>query len=344
MSRTLKILILLLIPAFVHAASVFDSISDEVKKVFDSVAPAVVKVRSEDSVQPLAGTGFFIDNKGTILTSAAIIGEDYKVSVEYQGRKMEALVLSKDPRSGIALLRIEANGTPFLEIGDSDTLHVASQVIGIAYPYNLPASPAIGMVSGFDVQYLNRFFATTHLRANMSISPGQIGGPILNSQGKVVGMLVMAIDEGKSCYAIPSNAASKIISDMIQYGEARHGWVGVGVIQDEPKGAGTPAIVKVSNLFEGTPAAKSGIEPGDEVIKIGTRDIKKPSDILDAAFFSKIGEKISVLVKRDGKKKTFEFTVQERPVQSKPVQSIEPIPTMTLPNRDEKPIQVKATR
>ncbi|MFZ5806645.1 MAG: S1C family serine protease [Verrucomicrobiota bacterium] len=316
----------------------FDAVSEEVNKVFQATAPSVVKVRSVNAVEPLAGTGFFIDAKGTILTSSAIIGEDYKVVVEYQGKKVDALVLSRDPRSGVALLRIEAESTPFLGLGNSDELKVASQIVSVAHPYNLPASPSLGMVTGFDVQYLDRFFATTHIRANLNVSPGQIGGPLLNAQGKVVGMLIMAIDDGKFCYALPSNAAGKVIKDMSEYGMARHGWVGVGVVQDT---SGKGNIVKVSTLFDGTPAKNSGIESGDRVLKIGNREIHQPSDILDAAFFSKIGEKLPVLVERNGKTKVYHIEVRERPAQSKPVQPI-PATPVDIPSKRDEPIRIKA--
>lgn len=321
------------------APGAFDSVSEEVNKVFQMASPAVVKVRSMDSVEPLAGTGFFIDSKGTILTSSAIIGEDYKVVVEYRGKKQDALVLSRDSRSGVALLRIEAKDTPYLKFGNSDELKVASQIVSVAHPYNLPASPSLGMIAGFDVQYLDRFFATTHMRANLSVSPGQIGGPVLNEKGEVVGMLIMAIDDGKFCYALPSNAADKIVSDMLDYGMARHGWVGVGVVQETSENS-KGGIVKVSNLFDKTPAKKSGIQKGDHVLKIGDHPINQPSDILDAAFFSKIGEKLPVLIKRGGKQKSFLIEVRERPAQSKAVQPIPSAP-LNLPSEQNEPIQIK---
>ncbi|MFH1066988.1 MAG: S1C family serine protease [bacterium] len=326
-------------PLVLYGESALDAVTAEVGKVFEKTAPAVVKIRSIDKLEPLAGTGFFIDSKGTILTSVSIIRDAYKAWVEYQKREIPALVVSRDFRSGVALLRIEAKNTPFLSLGNSDELKTASSIISVAYPYNLPAAPAFGIVSGFDVQYLNRFFATTHIRANIAVSPGQIGGPLLNSQGKVVGLMVMAIDEGKGCYALPSNSASKIIADIAKYGEAQHGWVGVGVMQEEAK-AKQGGIVRVSQLFEGAPAVGSGITTGDRVLKIGQREISQPSDVLDAAFFSKVGEKVAVLVERDGKKVAFDMQVKKRPDQSRPVEATaRPI---FMPKNDEV-VRVKGT-
>jgi S1-C subfamily serine protease len=305
----------------VSAGGVFDSISDEVNLIFQKASPAVVKVRTISRSKPLAGTGFFINDAGVILTSYAVIRDSEKAWIEYEDRKLTADVIGKDPRSGIALLKVDEKQTPFLSLGDSSQLKMASGLISVAFPYNLPVAPAFGFVTGFDVRYLNRFFATTHIRANVQVSPGQIGGPLLNTKGEVVGLMVLAVQEGKECYALPANSASRIINDILENGKAKHGWVGVGVIEG-PRTDGAHKPVIVSNLFRGTPAAQSGLQPGDEVKKIGEQPIHAPSDILDAAFFSTVGKPIPVEVIRDGKKMVFSLPIVERPEGSAAVNSL----------------------
>lgn len=300
------------------AVGVFDSISEEVNRIFEKSSPAIVKVRTVSGTRPRAGSGFFIDNQGTILTSYAVVLDARKAWVEYQNRKLTAEIIGKDRRSGVALLKVEEENTPFLELGDSTQLKMASGLVSVAYPYNLPLAPAFGFVTGFDVRYLNRFFATTHIRANVPISPGQIGGPLLNTEGKVVGLMVLAVQEGKECYALPVNSAKRIIEDIQQNGAARHGWVGVGVIEGKPTETGKRPVI-VSNLFRDTPAAESGIQPGDEVQKIGDHPVNEPSDILDAAFFSRVGSPVPVEVVRDGKKLVFDLPIVERPAGSSAV-------------------------
>lgn len=331
-----------ILPLPVKATSVIDGISEEVNRVFEQSSPAVVRIFSPSRLVPLSGTGFFIDNQGTVLTSISVIGDAFKAIVEYKGKKYDGVVLGLDPRSGIALLRITAGeATPFLTLGDSDKLRTASGLISVAYPYNLPVAPNFGNVAGFDVQYLNCFFATTHIRANLAVSPGQIGGPLLNSREEVVGLMVMAIEQGKGCYALPSRAAKKIIDDIAHYGEARHGWVGVGVVQDERENL-TAKPVKISQLFKDTPAESSGLQMGDHVLKIGDREIHKPADILDAAFFSKVGQKIPIDVLRNGVQKQFTIEVRERPSQSR---IVAPSKAFVPPSQVQanEPIQVKAT-
>jgi len=291
--------------------SFIDEMSSEISKIFEAAAPAVVRIQTSSEDHNLSGTGFFIDSDGTILTSALVVGNANLCTVQMGDQKYPALVLSVDTRSGVAVLKTKQTHTPFLKLANSDDVKIASGLVSVAYAYDRPVSPAFGTVAGFDVQFLNYYFATTHIRANLPVQPGQIGGPLLNSKGEVVGMTVVAFKDG--CYALPSNAARRIVDEVIKYGQARHAWVGIGV-KDSPA-----HVLCISNLYENTPAATSGIQIGDQVLKIGNRVIKSPSDILDAAFFARVGEKLPVEIVRNGKTLTFEFELTERPDNSRSV-------------------------
>jgi serine protease Do len=308
-------------------SGVFDRIASEVSGVYEQAAPSVVRIHASDGPEQLSGTGFFIDGQGTILTAYAVIGQSQGATVDVNGRNFPAKILGRDPRSGVAVLKIDAGKTPFLEFGEGLHLRPASAVVSVAFPYDLKAEPTFGLVAGFDVKYLTRFFATTHLRANLPIKPGQIGGPLLDSHGKVVGVLMLEIDEGKACYALPIEAAGKVAADIVKYGEPRHGWMGVGVMPDRSRpDRGAPVFV--DRLYKGTPAEKSGLKAGDEVISIGDKPVREPSDVLDAAFFSVVGEKIPVKVRRDGKEAIFTIIVSARPDSSR---MVEPAPLFPNP-------------
>ena len=325
-----------------QGSGVFDQIAAEVSGVYEQAVPTVVRLRATDGAEQLAGTGFFIDGQGTILTAYAVVGQADSVSVDVNGRTFTAKILGRDPRSGVAVLKIPATQTPHLAFGEGMRLRPASAVVSVAFPYDLKAEPTFGFVAGFDVKYLTRFFATTHLRANLPIKPGQIGGPLLDSQGKVVGVLMLEIDEGKACYALPIEAASKVAADIQKFGEPRHGWMGVGVMPDRSRPErGAPVFV--DRLYKGTPAEKSGLKMGDEVISIGGRPVHEPSDILDAAFFSEVGGKVPVRVKRDGKEQVFTITVSARPESSR---IVEPAPLFPNPSGGpaSQGVPVKANR
>jgi S1-C subfamily serine protease len=319
-------------------STVIDSLSGEVQQIFNKASSAVVKIRAANLDQTLAGTGFFIDNKGTLLTAYDVVLESTRASIDYNGQQVELKIIGRDIRSGIALLKADLQNTPFIPMGNSDNLKIASGLIGIGYAYNLPASPSFGIVTGFDFRYLNSFFATTHIRCNITVSPGQIGGPLLNSNGEAVAMMVFSIDNGRECYGIPIKSANRIITDLRQYGTAKHGWVGVGVIESDPDKPYAHAVY-VSHLYNNTPAANCGLEKGDQVISIGDRKIHNPQDILDAAFFAKVGSNTPIHIIRNDKELTFNLKIIERPALKRPTAT--PLPYQPPPQTHE-PIRVKA--
>lgn len=325
--------------------SVFESIGQEVDSVFEKSKAAVVKVRAtKDDDYVFVGSGFFVDDQGSILTAAAVVADARQINVEVNGENLEAKLVGQDNRSGIALLQVPVQSNSFLPVGNSAALKTASSVIAIGYPLNLPVAPSFGLVGGFDSRFLDRFFATTHIRANVPISAGQVGGPLLNTRGEVVGLIITAVDHGKSIYALPSLAFEKVLGDLRQYGSVRHGWVGVGVVESPEKNG--PHAVKISQLFQETPAAASGLQPGDTVVKIGDRQVHSPADVMDASFFSVVGKELPVTVSRNGKLMTFKFTVSERPTAMPMVAKMPQEPSRsTLPNPSEnQAIPVKSSQ
>jgi serine protease Do len=287
--------------------------SDDTAALFDKAKPAIVRVESGGDGLLSAGTGFIVDDQGTVLTAASIIGNNLTARVTVNGLQLDARILGNDPRSGLAMLRVSAPGNPFLSLGHSTDLKTGYTAFTIGYPLNLPPALAQGPVSGFEVHYLKRFFfCTTHIHADVPLAPGQVGGPMLNTHGEVVGLIVPSPDDGRSVYALPVEAVEKIMSDFTQYGRARHGWVGVSVVEvpDVNHDGRTVCVLK---LEPGTPASKSGIRPGDIVMRIDSREIYRPSDVLDASFFSQVGGNMTVVVRRDQQLYNYSFAVIERP-------------------------------
>jgi serine protease Do len=166
------------------------------------------------------------------------------------------------------------------------------------------------MVSGLDLKYLGRYFATTHIRASVSVQRGQSGAPLLNMQGEVVGVVISSIDNGSACFAIPIEAVEKIHHDYDRYGATRPGWLGVLVCAAKTASQGSTA--QVEQVEANAPASQAGLLPGDILLKIGQTAIQSPEDVLNASFFLTAGEKVPVVVWRDGKEITFEADPAER--------------------------------
>jgi len=281
-----------------------DQIGEKIQDVFEDRKDAVVKVESSDLLGQLSGTGFFADPSGTVYTLAAIVQDSDDIIVTHGVKRMPAKVLTSDPRSGIALLKVEGTNTPFIPIGDSDELEVADSLLSIGYPQDREVAPTFGMVAGFDLRHLGPYFATTHVRANMPVQRGQGGAPVLNMQGKVTGMVVSSFDGGSSCYFIPIKAIEKLRKDFIRFGEARPGWVGVKVEESIRQIEGSTA--RISGLDPSTPAAKSGLKRGDILIELAGQPITSVEDVIDPAFFLTAGERVPIKVFRDGEILTFE--------------------------------------
>jgi S1-C subfamily serine protease len=278
------------------------AISHQVKDVFVRAAKAVVKIHGVDEHSEICGTGFFVDPTGTLYTAYTVGGEAGNFTIEFEGKKYPARQLLADIRSGTAILKIDEN-TPTLPIGKSEELEVATPVLAIGYPLDLPKTPNFGMVAGFDRKYLGRYFSTTHLRLNLPTQRGEAGAPLLNMRGEVVGIVVSSLENNSACYAVPIEAAEKIRSDFVRFGEARHGWVGINVSEAAQPVEGSRA--QMTQILEDTPAARSGIKSGDILVQVGRKKVTQPEDVLDASFFITAGETVPITVMRGDQKLIF---------------------------------------
>jgi serine protease Do len=279
-----------------------EAISHHVKFIFERAAKAVVKIHGVDEHSEICGTGFFIDPTGTLYTAYTVGGEAGNFTVEFGGKKYPARQLLADIRSGTAMLKIDGT-TPALPVGKSEELEVATPVVAIGYPLDLPETPNFGMVAGFDRKYLGRYFSTTHVRLNLPTQRGEAGAPLLNMKGEVVGIVVSSLENNSACYAVPIEAAEKIRSDFMRFGEARHGWIGINVSMARQPVEGS--LAEMTQIMEGTPAARSGIKSGDVLLQVGRKKVTQPEDVLDASFFITAGDVVPITVMRGNQRLTF---------------------------------------
>src|SRR6266513_2801877 len=279
------------------------SVSHQVREIFERSGKAVVKIHGVDEHSEISGTGFFIDPTGTLYTAYTVGGEAENFTIEFNGKKYPARQLLADIRSGTAMLKIDTV-TPALTIGKSEELGVATPVVSIGYPLDLPETPNFGMVAGLDHKYLGRYFSTTHLRVNLPTQRGEAGAPLLNMKGEVVGIVVSRLENNSACYAVPIEAAEKIRSDFVRFGEARHGWIGVNNVSPTSKEVdGSRAMV--TQVADDTPAARSGIKEGDMLLQIGKKKISDPEDVFDASFYISAGDVVPITVMRGDQKMIF---------------------------------------
>ena len=293
------------------------SISREVKEVFERSAKAVVKVHGVDEHSDIYGTGFFVDPAGMLYTTYTVGGEAGNFRVQFGSKEYPARQILADVRSGVALLRVDIDQpTPALPIGKSNELEIATPVVTIGYPLDLPKTPSFGMIAGFDRKYLGRYFSTTHLRVNLPSQRGEAGAPLLNLKGEVVGILVSSLENNSSCYALPINAAEKVRSDFLRFGEVRHGWIGVNVAEAQTAEEGSRA--EITDILSTTPATDAGLKPGDILLQVGKVKVREPEDVLDASFFITAGDMVPITVVRGKQELTFNVQADFHPASQHP--------------------------
>jgi serine protease Do len=295
------------------APSVAESIANETRAVFERTRKCIVRIEATDEHGQLSGSGFYVDPAGTIYTSYSIGGETSDIVVCSGQGKMPARRLFADRRSGVAVLKVDAD-TPFISAGSSKTLSIGSPIVAIGYPMDLPVSPNFGTVAGFEMKYLGRYFATRHIRASIPVQRGQGGAPVVNMRGEAVGIVIAGIDGGNGCFTLPIEAAEKLRNDYLRFGQLRPGWMGVGIEPAPSQVAGS--IAEISMLNVGSPGAKAGLRSGDVILQINDHSISSPEDVLDASFFIAAEDDVKIQVARGDEKLEFHMIADKRPTTS----------------------------
>jgi serine protease Do len=289
-----------------------EALAREMREVMLKNGDAVCRIEADDEHGRLRGTGFFIDADGTLLTSYSIGGASQDIVVAVGEQRYPATRLVADARAGIAVLKIVAERpVRFLKFGKSADLAVASPVVTLGYPLDLPLSPSLGFVAGIELGCNDRFFATRHIRANIPVQRGQGGSPVLNLRGEVVGVLISMVEEGSGIFALPAEAAEKVLHDFRTYHRVRQGWVGVDVRPTDAPEHGSSA--RILTLREDGPAYAGGVRAGDILLQVGANKITNPEDVLNAAFFVTSTEPLAMRVSRGGREMKFTITPLDPP-------------------------------
>ncbi len=301
-----------------------DSIQQQVLSIFEKCRGAVARIEATDVDGKLFGTGFFIDPSGTLYTSYSIGGETRDIVVTLGEAKYPATRLIGDMRSGVAILKVDAQ-TPFLTFATPGALRIASPVVAIGYPMDLPVTPTFGIVGGFDIKYLGRYFATSHIRANVPVQRGEGGAPLLNLRGEVVGLLISSLDNGSASFVLPIEAAEKVRRDYVRFHEVRPGWMGIVV---GPPGTESPRPgAQIDTLVKDSPGEKAGLHPGDLLVQVGAHKIASNEDVLDASYFLTAEDELTLTVLRGEER----LAIKVQPIDH-PQLHRQPPPAIDFPN------------
>jgi len=269
------------------------------------------------------GSGFVVTADGYILTNNHLVGQTEKVSVKLSdGRTMDAKVIGADADSDVAVIKIEADGLPFLELADSTGLEVGEWVIAIGNPFGLSHTVTAGIVSakgrsGLDVANYEDFIQT-----DAAINFGNSGGPLLNLDGKVVGINTAIIGPGGNIgigLAIPINMAKDIYKQLKESGSVVRGFLGVIPTDIEPDMAEFFGLQKdtkgvlISQVTDNSAADEAGIKRGDVVTEFDGAPVDSANDFRNRVAMHKPGSEVNLVILREGKRMDFTVKLAQRP-------------------------------
>ena len=257
------------------------------------------------------GSGFIIKDNGTVITNNHVIAGADDILIKVNSKEYKAKVIGADPYMDIAVLKMQTSDKFFpVNFGDSDKARVGDWVVAIGNPFGLGGTVTSGIVSA-----RNRDIGMTRyddfIQTDASINQGNSGGPLFNLKGEVVGINTAIIAPGQSGsigigFAIPANAASKVIEQLVNYGETRRGWLGVRIQEVTKEIAEAVGLEKaegalVASVGEKSPADKSGIKAGDIILEFDEKKIDTMRTLPKVVANTKVGKNVKLKVWRNKK-------------------------------------------
>ena len=344
---------------------------DTTVRVYQDNRPSVVTVISS-AVQPGfrsepqpngTGSGFLIDDQGHILTNNHVIAQADKLEVTLSdGTTYAAKLIGRDPRFDLAVIQadVPADKLRPVTLGDSDKLQVGEQVVAIGNPYGLDGTVTTGVVSSrrpLVSEPQGDGVLVNAIQTDTSINPGNSGGPLLNARGEVIGVTTLGLmpngGQAGLNFAIPINAAKKVLGDLTTTGTYKHPFVGIGTAEitqtmvDQLNLPVTQGLL-IQSVEPTSAAAQAGLRAGTQQQQAGARQVATGGDIITAidgqamkrpeefiAYLEmnkKAGETLTVTILRDGEQRDVTLTLGERPASQMPSG---PQPSQPTPGRQQ---------
>ncbi len=255
------------------------------------------------------GTGFIIDREGHIVTNAHVLAGVNRAEVYlYDGEMLEARIIGKDRWTDVAVMKIGREDLEPVELGDSDKLYVGQFVIAIGNSFGLAGGPTVtfGVISA-----LKRHIRTNRgplltglIQTDAAINPGNSGGPLVDLEGKVIGMNTAIIPFAQGIgFAIPINLVSRVAEDLIKLGVVRRPWLGINGVDLDPKiarhyGLRVNRGALIVNVIREGPAWRAGLRNGDVIIEVEGKEVKGMDDLIGQLWRKRPGSTVELLVMR----------------------------------------------
>ncbi|MBN2185047.1 MAG: DegQ family serine endoprotease [Candidatus Krumholzibacteriota bacterium] len=272
--------------------------------------------------QQYLGSGVIVDKDGYILTNNHLVENANEVEVILPDKRtFDARIIGTDPRSDVAVLKIEAKDLSAVVLGNSEALRLGQTVLAIGYPYAVGQTVTRGIVSALG-RSLDLVDYENFIQTDAAINPGNSGGALINTDGELVGINTAIYSRSGGSqgigFAIPIELAKNIMDNLIAHGRVIRGYVGVVPQDVSPEmaeffGLDEPEGVVISHVAENSPASSAGFEQGDVVVDFDGRRVKDSGEFRRLAASSEPGKEITVRIMRNGKEKKLKVTMGEHP-------------------------------
>jgi serine protease Do len=266
------------------------------------------------------GSGFIINRDGYILTNNHVVENATEISVKLSdAREFKAKVIGRDPKTDIALIKIEASNLPVVPFGDSEKLEVGEPVMAIGNPFGLNQTVTTGIVSAKG-RFIGEGPYDNFIQTDASINRGNSGGPLLNVNGEAVGINTAIFSPtGGSIgigFAIPIDMAKEVLPQLKERGSVTRGWLGVSIQQITPELAKTFGLKQangalVSDVMDASPAEKAGVKQGDVIVEFNGKKIKSSSELPHIVGSTSVGKEVVMRIIRDGEELPLQVKVGE---------------------------------
>ncbi len=269
------------------------------------------------------GSGVLVSDEGYIITNSHVVEKADEISVKlFDQQTYIGKIIGSDPKTDIAVIKISAKNLPAIKWGDSDKLQVGEFVLAFGNPYSLGHTVTMGIVSALGRANVGIADYEDFIQTDAAINPGNSGGPLVNIKGELVGINTAIFSRTGGYqgigFAVPSNMAKSVMTQLIKDGKVTRGWLGVTIQNLTPDLAREFGLKKstgalVTEIYQGSPAEKAGLKRGDVILEINEKNIVTVETLRNTVAQSKVGSKIKLKVLRNAKNIALDVTIAEFP-------------------------------
>ncbi len=289
--------------------SILQQLSDEIAAVVQRVRPAVLHLRTMGQGRGGTGSGFLCGDSGLALTNCHVVmGATAVEATFHDGRTAIVDVLGTDVTTDLALLRVPDPGADSLPLLTTDELRVGDFALAVGCPHGLSHSVTAGIISGLGRALPGPNGRTIEdvIQTDAPLNPGNSGGPLLDSQGRVVGIATAIMPQAQGlCFAIPASTANVVLPELRDHGRVVRGWLGVAVhgVEIAPLiahrlGLPSPRALAVAAVTPASPAANAGVQQGDLLLSLDDRTIRGAGDLMAGLPRTAIGTELRLRLLR----------------------------------------------